>query len=103
VGVRHALFPDHRHLALSFSEAVDSPTLFPAAGRIVGLIAGPSGRLPVTDYRVRPLGLVRLLPAGRSLAKLGPDTPVKSDLRVWTVSRKVGSPFWEDVGLAPRV
>jgi hypothetical protein len=64
VGDRHLLFPGAHCWALSLSRAVCSPTPLSAACGCFGLMAGPSRPFPAGIFRVRPLRLVRPLPAG---------------------------------------
>jgi hypothetical protein len=53
VGVRHALFPGHRHWA---PHGPPTPRrCSPRQAELSGLAAGPSAGLRPTDYRVRPL------------------------------------------------
>jgi hypothetical protein len=50
VGVRHALFPEYLHLALSLSRAVDSPTPLHTACVVFDLMAGSLQSLLTGDY-----------------------------------------------------
>jgi len=87
VGVRHALFPGHWHLALVSlrgSPAASFPTLISVASGVFSLLAGLSGRFPVTAYWVRLLRLA----GSRSLSRSRPTTwsPACKVLQVSTLN-----------------
>lgn len=100
VGVRHALFPDGTHWALSLSRAVCSPTPLSAARRMSrshgGTVPAVAGRNLLSEASSPGSDIsCRRRHAGR-----GADTPARFALRVGTVTAGTAPAFGRT--LAPR-